>query len=231
MTFDVKAVFAEELERATAEEVRKSGFPVSEWFWSGPRSPEHSLALLADETGPEMVQAFIDWWEYNPDVEIWHTPDGVPAIELPIEVMFGSVEVRMYIDLVLQIGTALVVVDWKTGAKLPANNRQLGIYASGIELKYGIRPRYGTWFMNRGIGSGKTKPKTFFQRPVELDRPQFSVPYLTAEFEMAGRGIEAGVFPAKPGDGCGRCGVAYACTEVNGAQAKRLDPNWPGGFR
>ena len=72
--FDVKAVFREELDKATAEEVRKSGFPVAEWFWSGPRSPEQSLALLANETGPEMVQNFIDglrssisWTRLPPD--------------------------------------------------------------------------------------------------------------------------------------------------------------------
>lgn len=228
--FDVKAVFAEELDKATAEEVRHSGFPVSEWFWSGPWSPQQSLDLLASETGPEMVQAFIDWWEFNPDVQIWTTPDGVPAIELPIEVMFGSVLVKMVIDLVLEIGTALVVTDLKTSAKVPVTPRQLAIYASGIELKYGIRPRYGTYFMNRGIGS-KTKPKTFFQRPVELGKPQFSVPYLTREFEAASLGIGTGIFPAKPGDNCGRCGVAYACTEVNGDRARELDPNYPGGAR
>jgi putative RecB family exonuclease len=226
--FDVRAVFKDELDKATAEEVRKSGFPVSEWFWSGPRSPEQSLALLADETGPEMVQAFIDWYEHNTDIEIWTTPDGVPAIELPIEVMFGTVQVKMVIDLVFQIGTALVVTDLKTSAKVPVTPRQLAIYASGIELKYGIRPRYGTYFMNRGVGT-KTKPKTFFQRPVELDKPQFSAAYLTREFEAVSLGIEAGIFPARPGDNCGRCGVAYACVETNGHRARELDPNWPGG--
>jgi putative RecB family exonuclease len=224
--FDVAAVFREELDKAVADEVRRSGFPVEEWFWSGPRSAAQALALLADETGPEMVQAFIDWWEHNPDLEIWHTPDGVPAIELPIEVMFGSVPVKMILDLVLQIGTALVVVDWKTSAKLPANNRQLGIYACGLELKYGTRPRYGTWFMNRGTGP-KAGPKTFFQRPIELDRPQYSIAYLAREFEQFEQGIQAGVFPASPGEHCGRCGVAYACTEVGGAKARELDQNYP----
>jgi putative RecB family exonuclease len=225
--FDVNAVFREELDRAVAEEVRQSGFPVSEWFWSGPRSPQQALAIMADESGPEMVQAFVDWYEHNPDIEVWVTPDGVPAIELPIEVMFGSVPVRMVLDLVLQIGTALVVTDLKTSAKVPATPRQLGIYACGLELAYGVRPRYGTWFMNRGTGP-KNGPKRFFQQPIELDRPQFSVAYLTREFEQFEQGIQAGVFPARPGDGCGRCGVNYACTEANGPKARELDPNYPG---
>jgi putative RecB family exonuclease len=224
--FDVKAVFAEELDRAVAEEVSKSGFPVSQWMWSGPRSAEQALALLADETGPAMVQAFIDWYDYHPDIEIWTTPDGIPAIELGLEVMFGSVPVRGYIDLILKAGTALIVTDIKTSAKVPVSPRQLGIYASMVELKYGIRPRYGTYFMNRGTGP-KAGPKRFFQQPIELSSPQFSVAYLTGEFEQAEKGIRGGVFPASPGEHCGRCGVNYACTEANGPKAIQLDPNYP----
>jgi putative RecB family exonuclease len=225
--FDASAVFQEELAKAVQVEAERSGFPVEEWFWAGPRNGQRSIEWW-QEKGPEYVQNFIDWWEHNPDVSIWTTPDGIPAIELPFQVMFGEIEVRGYIDLVLKIGTALVVVDLKSSAKAPTSNRQLGIYASAMELKYGIRPRYGTWFMVRGVGP-KGKPPTFFLRPVELDRPQYSVAYLAAEFASAERGIQAGAFPAKPGDNCGRCGVAWACTEVNGDQAYELDPHYPGG--
>lgn len=227
MTFDIEAVFQEELDKAVAEEERKSGFPVSEWFWAGPRDGERSIQWWREQ-GPEFVRNFIDWWEFNPDAEIWVTPDGIPAIELPFEVEFGPIPVRGYIDLVLKIGTALVVVDLKSSAKAPVSNRQLGIYASALEIQYGIRPRYGTHFMVRGVGP-RGKPPTFFLRPVELSAPQYSVEYLTREFMSAERGIQAGAFPAKPGDNCGRCGVAWACTEVNGDSAKALDPNFPGG--
>jgi putative RecB family exonuclease len=223
--FDVAQVFAAEFDKAVQEEVRKSGFPVAEWFWSGRRSPEEDVAWW-HENGPAMVDAFVEWWDHNPDIEIWTTPDGVPAIELPLDVMFGSVPVKMVLDLVLKIGTALVVVDLKTSAKVPVTPRQLGIYASGIELKYGIRPRYGTYFMNRGIG--RQEPKTFFQRPVDLGVPQYSAAYLTRELEQFEQGIKAGVFPSNPGDHCGRCGVAYACTAAGGHRARELDPNWPG---
>jgi hypothetical protein len=223
--FDVEAVFREELAKAVAEEARHSGFQPEDWFYTGPRDGLTSVTWWEDN-GAEMVQAFIDWYEHNPDISIWVTPDGIPAIELGVETMFGTVPVRMYIDLVLQAGTALIVTDLKTSAKAPVSYRQLGIYASGLELKYGIRPRYGTFFMNRGTGP-KNGPKTHFLRPVDLGRPQYSVPYLTAEFEAVERGIQAGVFPAKPGDGCRVCGVARACTEVGGPQAAALDPAYP----
>lgn len=227
MTFDVEAVFREELDKAVQAEAERSGFPVDEWFWAGPRNGQRSIEWW-QENGPEFVNNFVQWWEHNPDAEIWVTPEGIPAIELPFSIPFGEVEVRGYIDLVLKIGTALVVVDLKSSAKAPTSHRQLGIYASAIELAYGIRPRYGTFFMVRGVGP-RNGPKTHFLRPVELTAPQYSIPYLTAEFAAAERGIQAGAFPARPGDNCGRCGVAWACTEVNGDSAYELDPHYPGG--
>jgi PD-(D/E)XK nuclease superfamily len=224
--FDVAAVFREEMDLAVAEEAEHSGFPVSEWFWAGPRDGQAAIQKWYLD-GPQYVQNFIDWYELNPDVEIWVTPDGIPAIELPFEIMLGDVPVRGYIDLVLKVGSALIVTDLKSGAKAPDSNRQLAIYACALEARYGIRPRYGTWFMCRGLGRGD-KPKTYFVRPVELDRPQYSAAYLAGEFTLAEKGISTGVFPAKPGERCGRCGVAYACTEAGGPQAKRLDPHYPG---
>lgn len=224
-SFSVREVFRQEMDLAVQQEIDQSGFAVPEWFWAGPYDGHKSIDRWYDQ-GPEMVEAFIGWWEFNPEAEIWITPDGTPAIELPFEITLGSVPVRGFIDLVVQIGTALVVVDLKTSAKTPGDYRQLALYACALELSYGIRPRYGTFFMCRGIGRGD-KPKTYFMRPVELDKPQFSVEYLTREFALAEKAIQEGIFPAKPGEQCARCGVAYACTEADGHKAKQLDPNWP----
>lgn len=226
--FDVAAVFAEELARAVQDEERKSGFPASDWFWSGRMSGPEAIAWW-ELNGPGFCRNFVDWWEHNPDLSVWVTPDGQPAIELPLNVNFGSVPVRGYVDLVVQAGTALIVVDLKSGARAPANMRQLAVYASGIELAYGVRPRYGSFFMARG--AGRSEPKTFFTRPVELSAPQYGIQYLTGELEQFERAVQAGVFPANPGDNCGRCGVAYACTEVGGYKARELDPNYPKGVR
>lgn len=226
--FDVAAVFRDELAKAVQDEVRRSGFQPEDWFWSGRMAGPEAIAWW-ELNGPAMVDNFIQWYEHNPDIEVWVTPDGIPAIELPFDVMFGSTPVRGYIDLVLKIGTALVVIDLKSSAKAPDTTRQLAIYACALELLYGIRPRYGTHFMVRGLG--RSEPKRFFLQPVELDRPQYSVAYLAAEFEHMNQGVKAGVFPAKPGEGCGRCGVAWACTEVGGGRARELDPNFPKGIR
>jgi hypothetical protein len=217
--FDAAAVFAAEFAKATAEEQAKSGYPeISSWFWSGNQKPETAMANW-DANGPILVQRVIDWYETHEDVSIWHTPDGTPSIELALEVKFGIVPVKMAIDVVFQMGTALVVVDWKTSAKAPENPRQLGIYASGIELEYGIRPKYGAYFL--------PKDEQPFQRPIDLTAPQFGIPYLTSEFELFHKGRTEGIFVANPGRSCRMCGVGHACLANGGAQARKLDPAHP----
>src|SRR5262249_50801069 len=120
-----------------------------------------------------------------------------------------------------KLGTALVVVDLKSSAKAPESVRQLGIYASGIELAYGVRPKYGAYFLPRD------ESMKFFQRPVPLTGYEHSVEYLTREFQAFERGREAGVFVAAPGRQCGRCGVAHACLAIGGAKARQYDPAHP----
>lgn len=224
VVFDAEAVFAEEFDKALCKEVSKSPYPIEDWQWSGRSKPERSIEQWR-ERGPACVQAYIDWYENEPDASVWVTPDGRPAIELDLTVPFGSVQVKMGIDQVIQLGTALVVVDLKSSAKPPKSVRQLAIYASGIEKTYGIRPRYGAYFMNRG--SAKGGEMVYFQRPVPLDSYQYSHAYLTAEFEAFEQARRAGIFLSNPGEACGRCAVARACSAVGGQDARRYDPSHP----
>lgn len=216
--FDVKEVFEHEFEEAVCNEAEKSGFALEDWFYSGRMKPENSVAWW-DENGPVLAQRYIDWYESHDDVTVWITPDGKPAIELELRVKFGDTEVVMAIDQVLRMGTALVVTDLKTSAKAPESFRQLGIYACGIELAYGIRPKYGAYFLPRD--------EVPFQRPVDLSSPQYSIAYFTREFAMFEQGVSEGIFPANPGRSCGRCSVAHACLAVGGAQSRQFDPAHP----
>jgi len=43
----------------------------------------------------------------------------------------------------------LIVVDIKTGARTPSSDLQLAFYAAGMEEMFGIRPRYGAYWMGR----------------------------------------------------------------------------------
>lgn len=222
--FDVEAVFREQFALAVSEEVATSGYDTDEWFKAGRgEGTEGEEWWLGN--GPRLAQNFIDWYEARDDVNVWITPDGTPAIELPVWLNFGTVPVRGYIDLVLAFGLqnpALVVVDLKSGTRKPDNPRQLAIYANAIEQTYGIRPRYGSFFMCRGGRSGTE----FFQAPIEMNRPSFDFGYLSNEFRMFDLAVSQGIFPANPGEHCRRCSVAYACAEVGGEEARRYDPNY-----
>jgi putative RecB family exonuclease len=224
--FDVEAVFREEFAKAVQEEQEDCGFPTDDWYSAGRGTGEDEAWWLAN--GGQLAQNFITWYEARPDVSVWIAPDGRPAIELDLTVNFGRVPVKMFIDLVLEFQTsgpsALVVTDLKSGSRQPDDSRQLAIYANAIEQAYGIRPRYGAFFMNRG---GKNKD-TFFNTPFETTGPKFDFGYLSREFAMFDMGAEARVFPANPGENCRRCGVNYACLEAGGSEARRLDPNFPG---
>lgn len=217
--FDTETVFRAEFSKALDKEVRKSGWALEDWFWSGRQKPETSVEWW-DENGPAVAQNYIDWYENEPDASIWITPDGRPAIELDLTVNFGDIPVRMQIDQVLKLGSALVVVDLKGSVKAPDSLRQIGLYACGIELMGWPRPRYGAYILPRD-------PVKLFKRPVPLDGPQYSISYLARELAMFERGRQAGVFPANPGRACGRCGVAHACLAAGGARAKDLDPSHP----
>lgn len=228
LNFPTLHVFRDEFITAYQDELKHTTFDPDEWFTAGRGKGEDYDWWM--ENGAQLAQNFIDWYEANPDFTVWVTPDGVPAIELPFEVLFGQVMVKGYVDLVLehQRSGTLIVTDIKSGSTKPKNPRQLGIYATAIERKYGIRPRYGSYFMCRGTGKDEEN-KTFFQTPVELGGAEYSYEYLSSEFTQLEWGVKFEVFPASPGDNCRRCGVAHACLEVHGEQARELDPNWPKG--
>lgn len=217
-------VFLTELDLAIDAEEAATGFPVGEWMTSGARGCQDRAWWQAN--GPGIVRNFTDWYEAHPEVSVWVTPDGTPAIELDLMVKFGGVEVKMILDLVLQIGSALVVVDLKSGAKTPDSLNQLAIYACGIELAYGIRPKYGTFFMLKGVGKTEEDRK-YFLTPTVLDGFQYSVEFWTRQLRMFDEAVCNGVFVANVGDQCKRCGVAYACAAVGGKKAFEFDP----GFR
>lgn len=201
MSFDAAAVFLAEFDVRLARQAADSGLPVGEWQKSGTRKPESDIEYWR-EYGPSFVQRYIDWFEANPDITVWVTPDGIPAVELPLTVAFGKVDVKVIIDQVLVAGSALVVTDLKTSATEPDSRYQLGIYASAIEIEYGIRPRFGSWWMPR-------REVPF--RPVPLDSYEYSVEFLTKEIAMFDQAVRSGIFIANPGKQCNRCGVAAAC--------------------
>jgi putative RecB family exonuclease len=220
--FDFTAEFNRELDMAVAGTA--SPFPKGDWFAAGYRPRQDETWWR--ENGPAMCQAFADWYVSQPEIRVWITPDGQPAIELEMTVMFGDIPVKMAPDLVLQAGSALVVTDFKSGSLESNKPRQLGLYACGVEKTYGIRPRYGTFFMAKGVGK-KDEEKTYFLPPIMLDGPEYSCEHFTRVFAEFDRAVRSEVFLANPGKNCQTCGVNRACSAFGGEQAPLFDSTDP----
>lgn len=106
--------------------------------------------------GPKMVERWAAWSTSNNDWQIWHTPEGQPAVELDLMMMLGGVPVKMIIDrIMVNSHGELMVLDIKTGANAPKHDLQLAFYAAGIETMFGERPRWGSYWMGR---TGSTTP-------------------------------------------------------------------------
>jgi hypothetical protein len=225
--FDFDAEFELALEEALAEEKAGSPlYPIDDWFIAGFR-PRQDLDWWS-ANGADMAKAYAEWFTANPEVSVWRAPDGRPAIELDLTVSFGHVPVRMKIDQVLKVGSALVVVDIKSGGYIPEDeHRQLATYACGIELAYGVRPKYGTYFMARGISNKKDDTKRHFLPPVTLDKEHHSIAYLSNVYAELNEQVVTGPHLAAPGPLCRTCGVNDSCAAVGGPLADKHDPSHP----
>ena len=166
------------------------------------------------DNGPGMVQAWIDWRDNHQDWHIWETPDNVLAIELELRIELpGEIIVKGFIDRIMVTPAGqLAPLDIKTG-RTPEVAEQLGLYATGLELTYGemFRPSWGYWW---------DAQKGSHSNPMMLD--MYTPQYLGERYAEVIRGINAGVFVAKPANSCFNwCGVSHACPANPDSQHQR----------
>jgi RecB family exonuclease len=195
---------------AQLDELRKKNPNESAWR----RSPSEPIEIW-NQMGPAFVQAYIDWRQRVP-YEVWIAPDGEPAIELDVSGMLPGcpVEIKAYLDRVFRdpIFDQLIIVDLKTGKRPPKSADQFGVYAALLEVKYGVRARIGTPFMNRRASRGT---------PSEVD--QYKPAIVGEMFGEAWRQINSGQFEANTNE-CFICDVSAACAAKGGPLAAQFDP-------
>lgn len=156
------------------------------------------------DNGLGMVDTWVQW-RNGSGWSIATMPDGQPAIELEIEVEIGGIPVKMVIDRLMTVTptptapTDYVVLDLKTGKTTPSSALQLGLYATGIELVYGIRPAWGTYWMARE--GTVTEPET-------LDL--YNLEFFTDLFSKFKTAREHGVFLPNF-NACKMCSVVEYC--------------------
>lgn len=102
--------------------------------------------------GPAMVHNWYNWRMTNPQLDVWTTPEGAPAVELGINVQLpGDVILKAYIDrIMVDLDTQeTIIVDLKTGQP-PKSGLQLAVYRLALQQQFGVAPKYGAYWMARG---------------------------------------------------------------------------------
>lgn len=172
----------------------------------------------------------LDWWEVEGlrqleayaswlDTTDWVFVDfdGIPGIEFPIDVAFGSQRVRGFIDAIMVTPEGqMVVIDHKTGSRTPDSLLQVGLYAAALEVMGYPRPALGCFWMTR---------KGIHTDPESLER--YTPKFWEDMFSMFHRGLQADVFIPNVGSHCNTCSVRDACAAVGGVDAWKFDRMHP----
>lgn len=191
-------IYEAEFTRSIEEQAEQTpNFEV--WFGSGPYSGPVDIARRWS-LGAQQLEDLIEYCTSHPDDKPWVTPDRTPAIELEFKVTLGGVEVRGFIDQVLETPRGLIVRDIKTGAR-PGDSFQLATYAEAIRLTYGVTPIGGDYLM------GKTGKPT---RLIEISPERRAAVH--EAFKDLDKRIKAGEFePTTDKRSCVHCSVRTAC--------------------
>ena len=164
-------------------------------------NPQKEDVNFWQSTGPQWVQAYIDWRKANPEWKLWKTPQGAPAVELAMLPEFAGVPVKMILDRVFEVNGELVIVDLKTSQQTPTNTLQLGFYKVGILKTFGIDVKWGTYWMARQHGVSPL---------VNLDKyTEEKLEYLVSGFDKARK---AGIFLPNTNNCQYKCGLTDYCT-------------------
>lgn len=163
-------------------------------------NPQKEDVNFWQSTGPQWVQAYIDWRKANPEWKLWKTPQGAPAVELAMLPEFAGVPVKMILDRVFEVNGELVIVDLKTSQQTPTNTLQLGFYKVGILKTFGIDVKWGTYWMARQHG---VSPLVSLEQYTE-DKLE----YLVSGFDKARK---AGIFLPNTNNCQYKCGLTAHC--------------------
>lgn len=174
---------------------------------AGGRSPEDGQWWQAN--GANMVWAYYQWRMNNPNLGIWHTPDGTPAIELETNITLpDGTLLKAFIDRVMEDKATgeLLIVDLKTGKNTPTSPLQLATYRLCIEETFGVSPRKGGFWMAR-TGT--------LDAVHDLDR--FPPQMVSRWLRDVKKAIDLQLFVPRISKDCGWCGVKQHCYTQNPA--------------
>lgn len=158
--------------------------------------------------GVLQVQKYAEWRRATKhQFKIWRSEAGVLGVEVAVDPEFtGGVVVKGYIDRVFQSGDELIIVDLKSGKNEPASFLQLGLYKVALEKEYGVKARFGAYYMTRKGELGNL-----------VDLGRFTESMLARQFRDFKKGVEAEIFVPHVSMMCSSCDVRSACYAMNPA--------------
>lgn len=219
VTLELEELFLGNLDKQIREAEEASAVPKEDWLAAGFR-PKQDEGYWR-RSGPQMVQNWLTWRE-NTGWKIWELAAGLtPAIELKLDVTSELNGVPRSVlgapDRVMVLPNGeLVIVDVKSGSTTPKTVLQQGLYATMLEIEYGVRPRYGT-FVKVGVKAGGVHtPLTPLAKYDER--------YFQHLFTAYRAQVETGTFLPNVGDMCDRCSVAAFCYAASGTRSAEYDP-------
>lgn len=197
---DLDAIWKKCWDSELNERLKKTSTPMDKWKASGRPSktfPNKEDGKWWTKNGPRYLEKWVQFRTNG-----WNIFDinGVPAIEIDLLVLMDGIPVKMQIDRVMVTPEGeLIIVDLKSGKSTPGW-LQLAFYAAGMELLFGIRPRWGTYWMAR---SGDVSPM------VDLDLyPTEKIVSLVKQFDTARKNS---IFLPNLSH-CSRCNFNSICT-------------------
>lgn len=199
---------------AIDEEVERSGVETSEWKATGRASnrwPNKEDRAFWTEMGVPWAMNYVTWRLNNPDWEIAQINES-PAIEAEIGGTFRGATLPLvgYIDRVFQNTRTgeQMVVDLKSGTRTPQDTLQLGTYSLMLDFMYGIRPRWGAFWMAR---TGGTSVPVDLHKDWPHDRLEHEIRSAEKVIRTSALSCNAGGF-APSSSAAAHC---YACTGIN----------------
>ncbi len=187
------------------QEAKYPDVPVEKWRTAGrvtkDKPDKENLAWWLD-AGWKMVQDYVAWRiAHEADYTILELPNGDPAIEVTMTVLFGDVPVKMAPDLCLvDSNGSPLMVDKKTGSRRVTKFHQLGFYSAGMSELFDMSFDYGAYYMARS--ATLTEPRLI---------NQFTPQRIGAMVQTLDKNIRDRVFLPVVDDHCSYCAVRDHC--------------------
>lgn len=218
---DLPALWLTEFDASVRYNEDKTGIIPDEWRSVGAKTKANpfgeDLAWWQDN-GLTHIEAYWDWFTSLPaNWKIATMPDGKPGIEWETEVEFGGTMVKAVVDCIFEVDGELVVVDFKSGKRTPYGVIQLALYANAVERVYGVRPKWGAFYMTR---------KGQLEELVDLK--WWNGAYFDYAFKAMNTTIESGYFMPIVSESCQwACSYADICVAVGGKDSAKYPLHLP----